>query len=105
MNLAVNKENSNSNLGNTAAILGADELRELRDKIGKTSEMSNAAVITKDELERIKKATVIETKEEKMQKKKIADEQLAQTMTNANARKSRMAENDKTRASKIPPTQ
>ena len=67
--------------------------------------MSNAAVITKDELERIKKATVIETKEEKMQKKKIADEQLAQTMTNANARKSRMAENDKTRASKIPPTQ
>ena len=67
--------------------------------------MSNAAVITKDELERIKKATVIETKEEKMQKKKIADEQLAQTMTNANARKSRMAENDKTRASKMPPTQ
>ena len=74
MNLAVNKENSNSNLGNTAAILGADELRELRDKIGKTSEMSNAAVITKDELERIKQATVIETKEEKKQKKKIADD-------------------------------
>ena len=74
MNLAVNKENSNSNLGNTAAILGADELRELRDKIGKTSEMSNAAVITRDELERIKQATVIETKEEKKQKKKIADD-------------------------------
>ena len=39
--------------------------------------MSTAAIITKDELERIKKATVIETKEEKKQKKKIADEQLA----------------------------
>ena len=67
--------------------------------------MSNAAVITKDELERIKQATVIETKEEKKQKKKIADDQLAQTMSNANARKSRMAEADKTRASKIPATQ
>ena len=105
MNLATNKENSNSNLGNTAAILGADELRELRDKLGKTSDVSNAAIITKDELERIKKATVIETKEEKKQKKKIADEQLAQTMSNANARKSRMADADKTRASKMPPTQ
>lgn len=66
--------------------------------------MSNAAVITRDELERIKQATVIETKEEKKQKKKIADDQLAQTMSNANARKSRMAENDKTRASKMPQT-
>ena len=43
--------------------------------------MSTAAIITKDELERIKKSTVIETKEEKKQKKKIADEQLAQTMS------------------------
>ena len=67
--------------------------------------MSNAAVITKDELERIKQATVIETKEEKKQKKKIADDQLAQTMSNANARKSRMADADKTRASKMPATQ
>ena len=104
MNLA-NKENSNTNLANTAAILGADELREIRDKLGKNTEMSNAAIISKDELDRIKKATVIETKEEKRQKKKIADEQVAQQMQNANARKSRMADNDKNRASKMPPVQ
>ena len=79
MNLA-NKENSNSNLKSTATILGADELREIRDKLGKNSEMSNAAIISKDELDRIKKATIIETKEEKRQKKKIADEQVAQQM-------------------------
>ena len=62
-------------------------------------------MLTKDDLDRIKKSTVIETKEEKIQKKKIADEQVAQQMSKANARKQRMAENDKTRASKIPPTQ
>ena len=66
--------------------------------------MFNAAIISKDELDRIKKATIIETKEEKRQKKKIADEQVAQQMQNANARKSRMADNDKNRSSKIPPT-
>ena len=66
--------------------------------------MANAVCITKDDLERIKKSTVIETKEEKIQKKKIADEQVAQQMSKANARKQRMAENDQNRASKVPPT-
>ena len=67
--------------------------------------MAKAAILSKDDLDRIKKSTIIETKEEKIQKKKIADEQVGQQMAKANARKQRMAENDKTRASKIPPTQ
>ena len=67
--------------------------------------MAKAACVTKDDLDRIKKSTVIETREEKIQKKKIADEQVGQQMAKANARKQRMAQNDKTRASKIPATQ
>ena len=66
--------------------------------------MANAACITKDDLERMKKESIIETKEEKIQKKKIADEQIAQQMSKANARKQRMAENDQNRDSKVPPT-
>ena len=91
-------------MGGTAVILDAEELRNIREKLIVQPNMAKAAIVTKDELDRIKKSTVIETKEEKVQKKKIADEQVGQQMAKANARKQRMAENDKTRASKIPPT-
>lgn len=37
--------------------------------------------------------------------KKIGDEQKAQAMAPSNARRARMAENDKNRASKVPPNE
>ena len=79
------------------------DLNDIREKLIKQPNMANAAIITENELKRIRASTAIVTKREKEEKKKIDDEQKQQAMGPSNARRARMAENDKNRASKVPP--
>ena len=101
MFLGRNKENANAN-SNTAILTGA-ELNEIRDKLVKQPNMANASIVSENELKRIRASTAIVTKREKEERKKIGDEQKAQAMAPSAARRARMAENDKNRASKVPP--
>ena len=101
MHVGKNKENTSSN-ANTAILTGA-ELNEIRDKLVKQPNLANAAIISENDLKRIRASTAIVTKREKEERKKIDDEQKAQAMAPSAARRARMAENDKNRASKVPP--
>ena len=101
MHVGKNKENTSSN-ANTAILTGA-ELNEIRDKLVKQPNLANAATISENDLKRIRASTAIVTKREKEERKKIGDEQKAQAMAPSAARRARMAENDKNRASKVPP--
>jgi hypothetical protein len=79
-------------------------LRRIREETEKkptrTSDIVNNA-----EIERMKGSTKIQTKDDKADTKKLYGEQLQQQQAAAKARKERMMEMDRERASKLPPTE
>jgi len=95
-----NKENSGK-ISNSIAIVSQEELRAIRGKAEKQAQ-PESAIITKSELERIKRSTKIQTKEQKSQQNRLIEEQKDQQMAAAKARKERMVKNDRLRASRLP---
>lgn len=101
-----NKKPSGSKAGDiqAAPIVDKDELRDIRKKTEK-GQKSDAIVISKGELERMKASTKIQTKEQESQHRRLLEEQKDQQMAEAKARKQRMLEMDKERSNKLPPTE
>lgn len=95
--------------GNTMARAGAtivsiNELRKVRDQTEK-GQQKDAIILPKSELDRIRLASKIVTKDEKMQETQIAKEQIEQQRVMNEARKKRMRQMDKERANKLPPSE
>lgn len=96
--------NSKKQTTGGAATLTKDQLRDIREKTEK-GQKSEAIVIKQDELERMKGATKIQTKEQEIQQRRLLEEQKESAMAAAKARKQRMLDLDKERALKMPPTE
>ena len=92
---------------NGAAIIGADELRKLREDLisGKGEAAREAAILSKDDIERMKRSTKIQSVQEKKDQMKIEQEMKQTSLAASNARKAKMQEMDKNRASKLPPSE
>ena len=67
MNLGTNKENKNCN-SSSALVTGA-ELNDIRANLIKQPNMANAAIISENELKRIRASTAIVTTREKKARK------------------------------------
>ena len=77
-----------------------DELRDIRQKTEKNNQ-NNAVIISKNDLDRIKDATTIKTKDQIIQEKKLADQQKAAALAKSKAKKEKMMKMDEMRASKV----
>ena len=80
-----------------------DELRTIRQKTEKNNQ-TDAVIISKKDLERIKEATTIRTKEQAVKEKKLQEEQKNAALAKSKARKTKMQELDAQRATKVRPT-
>lgn len=65
---------------------------------------NDAVVISKAELDRIKDATTVKTKDQVIVEKKLAEEQKTAALAKSKAKKAKMMEMDQARATKIQPT-
>jgi uncharacterized protein YaiL (DUF2058 family) len=74
-----------------------DELRAIRGKTEKNNQ-NDAVVISKNDLDRIKDATTIKTKDQLLQEKKLADQQKAAALAKSKAKKEKMIKMDQARA-------
>ena len=63
----------------------------------------DAVIISANDLQRIKDATVIKTHEQRINEKKLHEEQKQAAMAKSKARKSKMMDMDQTRAQKVKP--
>ena len=63
-----------------------DELRTIRGKAQKSTQ-NDAVIISKKDLERIKDATTIKTKDQSIQEKKLLEEQKNAALAKSKARK------------------
>lgn len=79
-------------------------MRRIREETEKKPTRTSD-IVNKGEIERMKASTKIETKDDKAEAKKLYSEQLQQQQAAAKARKERMIEMDRERASKLPPTE
>lgn len=66
-----------------------DELRTIREKTEKNNQ-NDAVIISKNDLDRIKQATTIKTKEQIIQEKKLVEEQKQAALAKSKARKQKM---------------
>mmetsp|Transcript_1964 Transcript_1964/g.2910 ORF Transcript_1964/g.2910 Transcript_1964/m.2910 type:complete len:167 (-) Transcript_1964:1071-1571(-) len=85
-------------------MISLDELRNIRTKTEKNNQ-NDAVIIGAKDLDRIKMATVVKTKEQTIQEKKLAEEQKNMALAKSQARKAKMQELDQKRAQKIKPTE
>ena len=77
-----------------------DELRDIRQKTERNNQ-NNAVIISKNDLDRIKDATTIKTKDQIIQEKKLADQQKAAALAKSKAKKEKMMKMDEMRAGKV----
>jgi hypothetical protein len=85
-------------------VISIEELRTIRSKTEKNNQ-TDAVIISAKDLERIKEATTIKTKEQITQEKRLAEEQQQAALAKSKMRKAKMMEMDATRAQKVAPTQ
>ena len=81
-----------------------DELRKIRAKTEKNNQ-NDAVVISRGDLERIKEATTIKTKDQIIQEKKLLEEQKQAALIKSKMRKTKMQEMDTMRATKVKPNE
>ena len=81
-----------------------DNIRKIRGETA-LGKKPDSAIITKADLDRIRNATVITTKEEKKGQHNLMKEQEYQSQAAARARKERMAKFDVQRQHMLPPDQ
>lgn len=87
----------------STGVITMDELRTIRGKTEKNNQ-NDAVIISRRDLDRIKDATTIKTKEQVLQEKKLAEEQKQAAMAKSKAKKARMQEMDAQRATKVQPS-
>ena len=98
-------ENGQSQMAKAGAtILSINELRKIREQTDKGLQ-KDAAILSKTELDRIRKASIIMTKDQQDQEKQIMEEQKVKQMEMHNARKKRMFQMDKERNNKLLPNE
>jgi len=85
-------------------IVTMDELRTIRTKTEKNNQ-NDAVIIIKGDLDRIRDATTIKTKEQIIQEKRLLEEQKQAALIKSKARKTRMQEMDTMRATKVKPNE
>jgi len=66
-----------------------DELRAIREKTQKNNQ-NDAVIISKNDLDRIRDATTIKTKDQLLQEKKLMDQQKAAALAKSKAKKQKM---------------
>jgi len=77
-----------------------DELRAIRGKTEKNNQ-NDAVIISKNDLDRIRDATTIKTKDQLLQEKKLMDQQKAAALAKSKAKKQKMIQMDEQRAQKV----
>ena len=70
-------------------VISLEELRNIRGKV-ESKEKNDAVIISKNDLDRIRDATTIKTKEMQIQEKKLLEEQKTAAMAKSKARKTKM---------------
>lgn len=85
-------------------VISMDELRGIREKTQKNNQ-NDAVIITKGDLERIKEATTIKTKDQIIQEKKLLEEQKEAALMKSKMRKTKMQQMDAMRATKVKPNE
>lgn len=85
------------------AVVTQDMLRSIRDETVKKPSRQ-AAVIDRNEIEKMKSRTKIETAEMIKEQAKLATQMRDTKLADSNARKARMQAMDKERANKVPPS-
>lgn len=84
-------------------VISIEELRTIRSKTEKNNQ-TDAVIISAKDLERIKEATTIKTKDQLAQEKRLLEEQKNAALAKSKMRKAKMMEMDATRAQKVTPT-
>ena len=84
----------------SAGFITMDELRDIRQKTEKNNQ-NNAVILKKGDLDRIRDATTIKTKDQILQEKKLADQQKAAALAKSKAKKEKMIKMDEQRAQKV----
>lgn len=101
---AKKKSNGNTMARAGATIVSVNELRKVRDQTEKGLQ-KDAIILPKSELDRIRLASKVVTKDEQMHETQLAKEQKEQQRIMFEARKKRMRQMDKERANKLPPSE
>lgn len=84
-------------------IVSMDELRTLREDT-KAGKKTDATFVSRAEVARIKKSTIIETPNDVIQQKRMVATMQENKAAASNARKAKMMAMDRERAHKVPPT-
>jgi len=86
-----------------AVVIDKNQLRSIREaaQVGK---QKDALMITQNEMDRMRNATLVKSKDERQNEKKLFEEQKDQQMAAAKARKKKMLEMDRERQKKVTPT-
>jgi len=88
-----------------ASVVSNDDLRKMREDIDKGKGATrDAAILTTNDIARMKASTKIQSVQEKKQQMKIESDMKHSQMSSAAARKAKMQELDKNRAKKTPAT-
>ena len=98
-----NKKSPKKTFANAgASIVSINELRKVREQTEK-GQQKDAIILPKSELDRIRFASKIVTKDQQAQEKQIFEEQKEKQRIMNEARKKRMKQMDKERINKLPP--
>ena len=81
-----------------------NDLRKIRTKTEKNGQ-NDAVIITKADLDRIKDATTIKSKDQLIQEKKLIEEQKEAALIKSKMRKTKMLEMDAMRATRVKPNE
>ena len=73
----------------STGVISLDELRAIRNKTEKNNQ-NDAVIISKNDLQRIKDATTIKTRDQVLQEKALLEEQKEAAAAKAKARKEKM---------------
>ncbi|CAI2365973.1 unnamed protein product [Moneuplotes crassus] len=98
------KINGNAMSRAGATIVSVNELRKVREQTEKGLQ-KDAIILPKSELDRIRLASKVVTKDQQMHETQLAKEQKEQQRIMFEARKKRMRQMDKERANKLPPSE
>lgn len=102
---AAKQTNGNTQIARAgASIVSINELRKVREQTEKGIQ-SDAIILPKSELDRIRFSSKVVTKDQKLQEKQIFEEQKEKQRVLHNARKKRMIQMDKERTTKLPPSE
>jgi hypothetical protein len=98
------KKSGKTTLPAGSAVVTMDELRTIRGKTEKNNQ-NDAVIISKNDLDRIKGATTIKSKEQLIAEKRLLEEQKQAALAKSKARKQKMQELDAQRSTKQKPSE